>query len=94
MQIADIILKDYVLDKLIWKHNVTELDVRQVFNNKPRIIRMEKGNVKDEHLYVALGRTDAGRYLLVFFILKKGNKALIVTARDMSEKERRRYAKK
>ena len=94
MQIADIILKDYVVDKLIWKHNITELEVRQVFNNQPRTRRLEKGKVKDEHLYVALGRTDAGRYLLVFFILKKGNKALIVTARDMTEKERRRYAKK
>jgi uncharacterized DUF497 family protein len=50
--------------------------------------------VKGEHLYVASGRTDAGRYLLMFFIMKKNKKALIVTGRDMTEMERRRYEKK
>jgi len=35
-----------------------------------------------------------GRYLSVFFIKKLGNKALIVTARDMNRRERKRYEKK
>jgi hypothetical protein len=94
MQIIDIILKDYVLDKLIWKHNVSEIEVRQVFNNQPQIRLIEKGKVKGENLYVAGGQTGGGRYLLVFFILKKSKMALIVTARDMVDSERRRYAKK
>jgi len=55
---------------------------------------IEKGKIKGEDLYVALGRTDAGRYLVVFFIMKTSKEALIVTARDMTEKERRRYEKK
>jgi uncharacterized DUF497 family protein len=33
-------------------------------------------------------------YIAVYFIYKKNKKALIITARDMTEKERKRYAKK
>ena len=94
VKIIDLLLRDYVIDKLIWKHNISELEVRQVFNNQPNIRFIEKGKIKGEHLYVASGRTDAGRFLLVFFIMKKNKKALIVTARDMTERERRKYAKK
>jgi uncharacterized DUF497 family protein len=94
MRIKDLLLKGYVIDKLTWKHNISELELRQVFNNEPKIRRIEKGKIKGEDLYVALGRTDAGRYLVVFFIMKTSKEALIVTARDMTEKERRRYEKK
>jgi uncharacterized DUF497 family protein len=94
MRIKDLLLKSYVIDKLTWKHNISELELRQVFNNGPRIRMIEKGRIKGEDLYVALGRTDAGRYLVVFFIMKMSKEALIVTARDMTDKERRRYEKK
>jgi uncharacterized DUF497 family protein len=30
----------------------------------------------------------------IFFIMKKNKKALIVTARDMTDRERKKYAKK
>jgi hypothetical protein len=94
LEIVDLILTDHVIDKLIWKHNISELEVRQAFNNRPKIRFIEKGKVKGEHLYVASGKTDAGRYLLVFFIMKKNKQALILTVRDMTGKERRRYEKK
>jgi len=94
LEIIDLIITPEILDKLIWKHNVTESEVRQVFLGKPRYRFIEKGGYKGEHLYLALGTTDAGRYLAVFFIHKKNKHALIVTARDMTENERRRYAKK
>ncbi|MBM4030231.1 MAG: BrnT family toxin [Planctomycetes bacterium] len=44
-----------------------------------------------EDVYAALGQTDAGRYVAVFFIHKPGHLALVVSARDMDRKERRRY---
>jgi uncharacterized DUF497 family protein len=94
MEILDVILTNDVLDKIIWKHHVSELELRQVMNNQPSIRFMEKGKVKGENLYVGLGTTDAGRYVSVFFIMKKNRKALIVTARDMTERERRKYAEK
>jgi len=42
---------------------------------------------------MALGRSAAGRYLAVIFIIKKNN-ALILSARDMATKERKQYGRK
>jgi uncharacterized DUF497 family protein len=53
-----------------------------------------KGNVVGEDVYWALGQTDAGRYLTIFFIYKHGGLAMPVSARDMNSKERKRYEKK
>jgi len=39
-------------------------------------------------MYYALGRTDANRFLFIVFILKKNNKALIISAREMDNKEK------
>ncbi|MBI5575948.1 MAG: hypothetical protein HY896_06240 [Deltaproteobacteria bacterium] len=55
---------------------------------------IESGDVEGEDMYGALGRTRSGRYVTVFFILKQGDKALVVSARDMSANERRRYEKR
>lgn len=44
-------------------------------------------------MYAALGRTKAGRYLMVYFIYKTTKEALIVTARDMTRKERKIYVR-
>jgi len=41
-----------------------------------------------------MGQTESGRYLIVFFIYKKDNRALILSARDMTPAERKRYEKK
>ena len=38
-----------------------------------------------------LGRTDGGRHLAVFFIYRKGGKALVVSAREMSGREKKSY---
>jgi uncharacterized DUF497 family protein len=43
---------------------------------------------------MALGRTEAGRYLAVLFVHKLSNDALILSARDMAPKERKRYDRK
>ncbi len=43
---------------------------------------------------MALGQSGAGRYLTVLFILKLTHEALILSARDMAPKERRRYGQK
>jgi uncharacterized DUF497 family protein len=94
LEINDLIITPEILDKLIWKHNVNEIEIRQIFLDVPRYRFIQKGRYKGEHLYLALGVTDSGRYLSVFFIYKKDKNALIITARDMTEKERRRYAKK
>lgn len=69
-------------------------EVEEVVSGNYRIFKRESGKVEGEDLYNVLGRTRAGRYLSVFFIKKLGNKVLIITARDMNQRERRRYEKK
>ena len=65
-----------------------------MFESKPRIRFVEKGKQQGEDVYMALGQTNAGRYLAVLFIYKKTKEALILSARKMAKKERRQYAKK
>lgn len=69
-------------------------EVEQLFRNEPRFERLERGHRPGEDLYHALGQTDGGRYLIVFFIHKSDRQALIVTARDMTQKEYKRYGRK
>lgn len=69
--------------------------MQQIFDAKPHIRFISKGRRnKDEHVYAAYGQTSAGRYLAVFFIHKPGDLALIISARNMDNKERKRYGKK
>ena len=94
MYIDDFIWLPDVVEKLENKHHVLPEEAEEVFFNRPRFYFMEKGHVAGEDLYVALGQTDGGRYLSVFFIRKPGNLALVISARDMDAAERRRYGRK
>ena len=94
MKIREIVWLDDVVDKLHWKHHVTTTEVEEVLSRKPIIGFKEKGrHNSEENLYAALGSTEAGRYLLVLFILKSNQRALIITARDMTISEKRYYEK-
>ena len=93
MKIAGLIWLEEIVEKLEAKHRVMPEEVEQLFANRPRIKRMNKGHYRGEDVYRALGQADAGRYLVVFFIHKMTNEALILSARDMDDKERRSYAK-
>jgi len=79
---------------LIPKHQVTQDEVEEIFSDGPQYRFLESGDRPGEDVYSAGGQTDAGRYLIVFFIHKSGNIALILSARDMDNKERRRYERK
>jgi len=83
-----------IVDKLAFKHHVGTDEVEEVLNGKPKFRFVEKGERKGEDVYMALGQTDAGRHLSVLFIYKKTREALILSARDMARKERRRYGRK
>ena len=47
-----------------------------------------------EDVNAAMGQTEAVRYLIVFFVYKVNNDALILSARDMDGKERRLYGQR
>ena len=93
MKIVGLIWLEEIVEKLEVKHRVVPEEVEQVFVNRPGIRRMNKGHYRGEDVYRALGQTDAGRYLVVFFIHKMTHEALILSARDMDDKERRTYAR-
>lgn len=94
MHIDGFVWIDSIVEKLESKHGVGTEEVEEVFRNNPFFKKGPRGHRPGEDGYYCLGRTFAGRYLFVFFILKQSKKALVVTARDMSKSEKRLYAKR
>lgn len=95
MQINYIVCPKTIEDKLESKYHVTVREARQVLLSKPRIRFAEKGYTKGNDVYVAFGQTVGGRYLSVFFIYKPVTKtAIIISTRDMTEKEKKSYGQK
>ena len=94
MQIHEFIWRSQFVEKLASKHNVKTTEVEEVLTKRPRLRRVSKGNRVGEDVYSATGQTDAGRYLIVFFILKSDRRALVISARDMSRRERRNHEKR
>jgi len=93
MKIVGFIWLEEIVEKLEVKHQVMPEEVEQVFLQQPRIRRMNRGHYRGEDVYRALGQTDNGRYLTIFFIHKLTNEALVLSARDMDSKERKSYAR-
>jgi uncharacterized DUF497 family protein len=95
VQIENIVCSERTESKLESKHHVTLREARQIFVSDSRIRFAEKGHTAGEDVYVAFGQTLGGRYLSVFFIYKPERRtAVIISARDMSDKERKAYGKK
>jgi uncharacterized DUF497 family protein len=91
MQLHEIIWKERFIDKIAVKHQVSTEDVEDILFGRPHVRRMQKGHVKGENLYAAYGETIGGRYLIVLFIRKEQRAALPISARDMTDAERRYY---
>lgn len=94
MRITDVLWLPEIADKLTWKHQLTTNEVEQVFANRPRFKFAEVGRQRGEDVYVAFGQTDEGRYLAVWFIAKSNHEALVLSARELDNQERKHYAKK
>ena len=95
MKITRIIWLHQYVTKMEVKHGVYRDEILDVLASQPRTRRVGKGRHQPgENLYVAYGQTEAGRYLAIFFIHKLTGEALIISARDMDDKERRRYERK
>ena len=94
MRINEFVWLPDIVDKIEVKHHLDQGEVEQVFFNRPQYWFVERGYRTGEDVYAAAGQTGAGRYTIVFFILKKGGSALIVIARDMDARERRRHERR
>ena len=91
MKIEGLIWFDEIIEKLLRKHNIYQNEVRDVLANQPYFRFVEKGHRPGENMYAAMGQTNAGRYLIVFFVYKKDRRAIVLSARDMTKAERKRY---
>jgi len=70
----------------IAKHKVTPEEVEEVlFEDEPYVFRARGGN-----RYAVYGTTDGGRYLIIVLQISKSY-AKVITARDMTLTERRKY---
>ena len=79
-------------DKNYLKHNVLNGECEDIFFNQPLVIGSDIKHSQKERRYSAFGVTDAGRKLTVVFTLRK-NLIRVISARDMTVKERRYYEK-
>ncbi len=72
------------------KHQVSPFECEEVFFNEPLVVEPDTAHSKSEDRYYALGRTNDHRYLFVVFTIRK-DKIRVISARDMSKKERGYY---
>jgi uncharacterized protein len=75
------------------RHRVSQAEAEQVFLNQPLLVVNDARHSAHEARFHALGRTDEGRPLHVTFTLRQtATRIRVISARDMSRKERARYA--
>jgi uncharacterized DUF497 family protein len=95
VHIDRIICPAAIAEKLDVKHQLRVQEARYVVYHALRIRFAEKGRTPGEDVYAAYGQTLGGRYIAVFFVYKPDTAtAIIISARDMSDKERKSYGRK
>jgi uncharacterized protein len=81
-------IDDHILDKIESKHGVSLEEVEEACLSEKRHVRRSR-----EGLYKLFGRTAAGRYVLVVLANLERGSWKIITARQMTDNERRLYNK-
>jgi hypothetical protein len=74
------------------RHRVWFWEAEEVFFNEPLVVAVDREHSVSESHHVALGQTDAGRLLFISFTVRR-SLIRIISARDMTRKEVRRYEK-
>ncbi len=71
------------------KHGVSQAEAEQIFFNAPLSVADDETHSWNEPRFHALGHTDGDRRLHVTFTLRGGGTLIrVISARDMSRKER------
>ena len=73
---------------ILWRHNVTRSEVESVFIGDP-YFRIGRDGTR--YVY---GQTSSGRYLFVVYLYPGTGVARVITARDMTKRERKLYLKR
>ena len=74
-------------------HRVTDGECEDVFFNLPLIVAADTKHSNRERRFYALGRTENNRWLFIAFTIRE-NLIRIISARDMTGREQRKYAEK
>lgn len=74
------------------KHKVNFLECEEVFFNKPLLLLEDGKHLQLEQRYIALGKTNRDRKLFLVFTVR-GKFIRVISARDMSKKEKIIYEK-
>lgn len=72
------------------KHQVTPSECEQLYFNQPLIVKNDINHSEHETRFFALGQTDDNRKLFIAFTVRK-DRIRVISARDMSKKEREVY---
>jgi uncharacterized protein len=78
------------LEKSKNKHRVEAYECEEIYFNQPLLLSRDAKHSVAEKRYYALGITDQERKLFVVFTIRK-NLIRIISARDMSRRERKIY---
>jgi uncharacterized DUF497 family protein len=77
-------------DKNWEKHRFSNSECEEVFFNLPLLLQPDETHSQSEARYYVLGQTNAGRRLFIVFTIRK-EKIRVISARDMSKRERMIY---
>ncbi len=73
------------------KHKVSTGECEEIFFNLPLLLTDDTEHSQIEKRYYVLGQTNSSRYLFIAFTIRE-SKIRVISARDMSRKEREIYA--
>lgn len=72
------------------KHRVSRFECEHLFFNEPFLVLKDEEHLQDESRYYALGQTSRNRELFIVFTIRD-DQIRVISARDMSRRERRYY---
>lgn len=78
------------VDKNWERHGVTAAECEQTFFQRPILIAPDREHSEDEARFAALGKTALDRRLTIVFTIRDSS-IRVISARDMSRRERRIY---
>lgn len=87
VEIKKLVWTQKIVDKIARKHRLRSYEVEEVFFESEAPLHIRRSG----RLYYAYGRSTTGRYLFVVLFPVGQGRAQVVTARDMTQQERRLY---
>ena len=88
LRIEALEIDDHILDKIESKHGVSLEEVEEACLSEARHVRRSR-----KGLYKLFGQTTAGRYILVVLVNLGRGLWKVVTAREMTDSEKRLYSR-